>query len=77
MAALIGLGISYSAEQGSPMTKTALIGMNLRTIIIFVDQEGTHFQYFTQSGSGQTSKILGEEIFKNGEKVFDSYREND
>ncbi len=73
IAVVIGLGIAYSAEQ----VKTIRVGQELRMVVIFSDREGTHFQYFTEPGSGQGPKILGEEIFKNGEKIFDSYTEND
>ena len=45
-----------------------------RTAIIFSDEKGNlHIQYFTD-GSMQ---FLGEEIFKEGQKIMDSYREND
>ncbi len=66
-----------SVSLGIDQIKTIRVGQELRMILIFSDLGGTHFQYFTEPGAGKTPKILGEEIFKNGEKVFDSYSEND
>ena len=57
--------------------KTIRIGQDLRMVATFVDKDGLHFQYFTEPRAGEGPKFLGEEIFKKGEKTFDSYREND
>ena len=57
--------------------KSIRIGQDLRMVATFVDKDGLHFQYFTEPRAGEGPRFLGEEIFKNGEKTFDTYREND
>ena len=64
-------------ESKSQHIQTIRIGQDLRMVVRFVDKDGLHFQYFTEPRAGEGSKLLGEEIFKNGEKTFDNYREND
>lgn len=59
------------------LIQTIRIGQNLRMVVRFVDKDGLHLQYFIEPRAGEGPKLLGEEIFKNGEKVFDNYREND
>lgn len=56
---------------------TISVGQNLRMVMTWTDREGHHMQYFTEPRAGEAPKILGEEIFRNGEKIFDNYREND
>ena len=80
----IALGLVFSfflagtcLAQVAPAFQTIRIGQDLRMVTIYADKDGLHFQYFTEPRAGEGSKFLGEEIFKKGEKVFDSYREND
>jgi hypothetical protein len=54
-----------------------MVGQNLREVQTYNDDKGLHHIYFTIARAGETSKCLGEEIFKNGQKVFDNYKEND
>lgn len=56
---------------------TIRVGMELRMVQIYADEQGLHHVYFTEPGSGKSPILLGEEIFKNGQKIFDSYKEND
>jgi hypothetical protein len=74
-------GIAINAAFGADLTnvtfKSIRIGQELRMVAIFADRDGLHFQYFTEPRAGEGPKLLGEEIFKNGEKIFDSYKEND
>lgn len=74
-------GIAINAAIGKDLMnvtyKTFLIGQNLRMVVTYADKDGLHFQYFTEPRAGEGPMFLGEEIFKNGEKTFDSYREND
>jgi len=72
MAIMIGLGIANANQ-----IRTIRVGMDLRMVVIVTDNEGTHFQYFTEPRAGEAPKLKGEEIFKDGQKVFDNYREND
>lgn len=72
------LGIAVNAAFGADVAfKSIRIGQDLRMVATFVDRDGLHFQYFTEPRAGEGPMFLGEEIFKNGEKVFDSYKEND
>lgn len=73
----IALDAAFGAETINVAFKSILIGQNLRMVAIFADKDGVHFQYFTEPRAGEGPKLLGEEIFKNGAKVFDNYREND
>jgi hypothetical protein len=73
----IALNAAFGAELMNVTYKTFRIGQSLRMVIIYADKEGLHFQYFTEPRTGEGPKPLGEEIFKNGEKIFDSYKEND
>jgi hypothetical protein len=73
---LLGMGI-FHCEAQTVTYKTLLIGQNLRMVATYADKDGLHFQYFTEPRAGEGPKFLGEEIFKNGEKTFDTYREND
>jgi predicted permease len=70
---LIFLASTAIAEE----IRSVRIGQNLRMVVIFSNMEGLHMQYFTEPRAGEGPKFLGEEIFKNGEKTFDNYREND
>lgn len=63
--------------QSDQIIKTIRVGQDLRMVIIFYDKDGIHMQYFTEPRAGEAPKLLGEEIFKRGEKVFDNYTEND
>jgi len=56
---------------------TIMVGQNLREVYTYNDYQGLHHVYFTVARAGETPICLGEEIFKNGEKVFDNYKEND
>ncbi len=80
-AALGFLFVLILAEAGfgqvAPAIRTIRVGQDLRMVTIYADKDGLHFQYFTEPRAGEGPKLLGEEIFKNGEKVSDSYREND
>jgi len=67
------MALSVNAE----IVQSVRVNQRLRMVIISTDQQGTHFKYFTEPGNGEASKFLGEEIFKDGEKVFDNYKEND
>ena len=68
----LGIGPVYAQQ-----IQTIRVGQDLRMVVRFVDKDGLHLQYFTEPRAGEGPKLLGEEIFKNGEKVFDNYREND
>jgi len=74
-------GIAINAAFGADLTnvayKTFRIGQDLRMVITYADKDGLHFQYFTEPRAGEGPRFLGEEIFKNGAKIFDSYKEND
>lgn len=59
------------------LVTTIMVGQNLREVQTYNDDKGLHHIYFTIARAGETSKCLGEEIFKNGQKVFDNYKEND
>ncbi len=59
------------------ITHTFRVGMELRMVQIYADEQGLHHVYFTEPNSGKAPILLGEEIFKNGQKVFDNYKEND
>ncbi len=59
------------------MIQTIRVGQELRMVQIYADEKGLHHVYFTEPGSGKSPILLGEEIFKNGQKIFDNYREND
>jgi hypothetical protein len=54
--------------------RTVRIGQDLRMVVIFTDEKGVHWQYYTER---DPHLILGEEIFMLGEKIFDNYTEND
>lgn len=75
------LGIAADAVFGADSTpvtyKSILIGQNLRMVVTYADKDGLHFQYFTEPRAGEGPKFLGEEIFKNGQKILDTYKEND
>jgi len=73
----IALDAAFGADLTNATFKSILIGQNLRMVAIFADKDGLHFLYFTEPRAGEGPKFLGEEIFKWGEKVFDSYKEND
>ncbi len=79
--ALILLSILFGAitawAQTAPAIRTIRIGQNLRMVMMFADRDGLHFQYFTEPRAGEGPQFLGEEIIKNGEKVVDSFKEND
>jgi len=57
--------------------RTILMDQNLRSLQIYSDEQGLHHVYFTEPRAGETLVCLGEEIFRNGEKIFDNYKEND
>ena len=76
LAVTIGWGMARG-EQSAPAVKTILVGQNLRMVVIFAAADGVHFQYFTEPRAGEVPKPKGEEIFKDGQKISDSYREND
>lgn len=70
---LIILALSTGIAQAD-IKKHVYVDGKSRTAIIFSDEKGNlHIQYFTD-GSMQ---FLGEEIFKDGQKTLDTYREND
>ncbi len=49
-----------------------------RTLVVTTEGDCTIFRFFTASGiDGQAHQFLGEEIFCNGQKIRDTYREND
>ncbi len=73
----IVLIFAAAAFSETVIIRSVRVGQNLRVVMIFVDSEGLHHQYYTEAGNGETYKLLGEEIFRKGEKVFDSFREND
>jgi len=56
-----------------PLKRAVYVNGRSRTAIYFVDEKGLHTLYFTDN----SNQFLGEEIFKNGEKIFDTYKEND
>ncbi len=57
--------------------RTVRVGMDLRMVETYIDQKGVHHVYYTEPGNGKEAVFLGEEIFKDGQKVFDNYKEND
>jgi hypothetical protein len=57
--------------------RTIRIGMDLRMLHIYTDEKGLHHVYYTEPGNGKSPVLLGEEIFYKGEKLFDTFREND
>ena len=57
--------------------RTVRVGMDLRMVETYSDEKGIHHVYFTEPGNGREAVFLGEEIFKDGQKVLDTYREND
>jgi len=58
--------------------QTIRVGMDLRMVEIFADDKGQlHRVYSTEPVAGEAPRLLGEEIFYKGEKIFDNYREND
>jgi len=64
----------YAVGAQADIKKAVYVDGKSRTAIIFSDEKGNlHIQYFTD-GSMQ---FLGEEIFKDGQKVMDTYKEND
>jgi len=66
--------ILFATVAQAEIKKHIYVDGKSRTAIIFSDEKGNlHIQYFTD-GSMQ---FLGEEIFKEGQKIMDSYREND
>jgi len=70
---LIILILSVGIAQAD-IKKHVYVDGKSRTAIIFSDEKGgLHIQYFTD-GSMQ---FLGEEIFKDGQKILDTYKEND
>lgn len=73
----IALNAAFGADRTNVAFKTIRIGQDLRMVVIYADKDGLHFHYFTEPRAGEGPRFLGEEIFKNGAKVFDSYTEND
>ena len=57
--------------------KTVRIGMDLRMLHVYSDEKGLHHVYYTEPGNGKAPVLLGEEIFYRGEKVLDTFKEND
>ena len=57
--------------------RTIRVGLELRMLHIYHDEQGLHHLYFIEPRAGEAPTLLGEEIFKDGQKVFDSYKEND
>jgi len=57
--------------------RTVRIGMDLRMLHIYADEKGLHYVYYTEPGNGKAPVLLGEEIFYTGEKVLDTFKEND
>lgn len=55
--------------------KAVTVNGKTRTVFIWVDEDGLHFKYFSDDTHGLI--VLGEEVFKDGEKTKDNYREND
>ena len=74
---ILGIAVNALGQNQStpsaPIKKAVYVDGRSRTAIIFTDKDGLHIQYFTDN----SMQFLGEEIFKNGEKTFDSYKEND
>lgn len=81
IAMAVGVAILIFAAaafaQVSPAIRTIRIGQDLRMVTMYADKDGLHFQYFTEPRAGEGPRLLGEEIFKNGVKIFDSFKEND
>jgi hypothetical protein len=73
----IALKAAFGADVTNVAYKSIRIGQDLRAVAIYADKDGLHFQYFTEPRAGESARYLGEEIFKNGVKVFDSYVDND
>ena len=71
---LLIAGLLWAANVQADIKKHVYVDGKSRTAIIFSDEKGQlHIQYFTD-GSMQ---FLGEEIFKEGQKILDTYKEND
>lgn len=50
----------------------------IRTMMIdgkmYNDEQGLHHVYFTEPRAGEGPKYLGERIFKNGQIILDTYK---
>jgi hypothetical protein len=54
--------------------RTIMINGNLRMVHIYADEQGLHHVYFTEPRAGEQPKFLGERIFKDGQIILDTYR---
>jgi hypothetical protein len=75
LAVVLAGTITIAKDSANVMKKAVTVDGKTRTAIMWVDQDGLHIQYFSDDSHGMI--LLGEEVFKDGQKVFDNYREND
>ncbi len=54
--------------------RTIQINGNLRMVHIYNDRDGLHHVYFTEPRAGEAPKYLGERIYKDGQIVLDTYK---
>ncbi len=82
VALLIGVGIARSQSREININvriQTFHIRVDLKPRILVIRNEGEYqyLRYFANSSFEPRMQFLGEEVFQNGAKIVDTYKEND
>ncbi len=81
LAAAVGSGIAWPQQRIDLSVHYAEyqihVDLKPRILIMLNEGEYLYMRYFANSAFEPRMKFLGEEIFQNGTKIVDTYKEND